>query len=358
MNRISPQSSHSSSKLVENNLEDFMQPRSYEFTLQQIEQSFQLFPPFNSPRQPTKDDFDQTEKQKPYIEHFARLNSPISTIQAFPYGDCFAIGTINCIYIASNKLDRIIPFQENERTIFENIDVHPSTMVLACDSPARTNSVRIVSLQNNSTIMTLNKHMRKITSIFFLPSVHKIFSTALDGVLMISDLIKGTESYRFAAYENKSAITTASIKDEELISIGFDSGLVGIFDNREEEGMIQIPNAHSDYVNSIAFTPSQSQIATTSLDQMIKVWDFRNLEKPIFSQEAKGIHLSKIFFLDDSIVAGTSTTGKLIQWDASTGNLLKMNTVRQFGIFASTQQRDLDRLIVSSEDNVVSMLYY
>ena len=36
MNRISPQSNHSSSKLVENNLEDFMQPRSYEFTLQQF----------------------------------------------------------------------------------------------------------------------------------------------------------------------------------------------------------------------------------------------------------------------------------------------------------------------------------
>ena len=343
-------------------IDDFMQPGSYAYALNHLQKTIQLFPPFNSVNNDSNKDSNNDTKEKktrPYIQHFARLNTPISCIRAFPYDDNFAIGTINAIYIASNKLEPACILPNNESTIIKNIDVHPSSMFIACDGPSDNNTIRIISLQNRLPIMELNKHKKKVSSILFLPSVCKIMSTSYDGSLIISDVIKKQECYKFRDFEDKNSITTSSIKnDESIISIGLDNGCIGIFDHRENAGVIQLKNSHSLWINSLCFAPVKSYMATNSIDKSLCVWDLRYLETPLFRKENIDANLSKILFLNDSVLASASTNGQLIQWDFNGGSILRIDKVREFGLFEMDIQRKLDRIVVASEDTVVSIFYY
>ncbi|KAK8896592.1 RING finger and WD repeat domain-containing protein 2 [Tritrichomonas musculus] len=337
-------------------INDFMQPGSYAYALSHNQKSLQVFPPFNSINGVEGNESKQT---RPYIQHFARLNTPVSAIRAFPFGDNFAIGTINTIYIASNKLEPTFNLPQNESTIVKNIDVHPSSIFLACDGPTDHNTIRIVSLQSHTQVMELNKHKKEVSSILFLPSVSKVLSTSFDGSLIISDLIKKHECFKFDKYEDKNAITTSSIKsDEAIISIAFDNGSVGIFDHRESSGMISLKNSHSMWVNSLCFAPVKSYMATNSIDKSLRVWDLRYLDEPLFRKDNLDTNLSKVIFLNDSVLAGASTKGELIQWDFNNSTVLRFDKVREFGLFEMDIQRESNRIVVSSEDTVVSMFYY
>lgn len=343
-------------------IDDFMQPGAYAFALNHVQKSIQLFPPFKTVEDDSKKESNNDRKEKknrPYVQHFARLNTPVSCIRSFPFGDKFAIGTINAIYIASNKLEPACILPKNESTIIKNIDVHPSSMFVACDGPSDHNTIRIISLQNQLPIMELNKHSKRVSSIYFLPSVCKIMSTGYDGSLIISDVVKKKECYRHTVLNGEKAITTSSIKsDESMISLGFDNGYVGIFDERESDGMIELKNYHSQWINSLCFAPVKSYLATNSIDKSLCVWDLRNLEKPLFVKENIDANLSKVLFLNDTVLTAASTTGQLIQWDFNCGSILRIDKVREFGLFEMDIQRELDRMIISSEDKVVSLFYY
>ena len=302
---------------------------------------------------------DQEKLVRPYVQHFARLNTPVSAIKAFPFGDNFAIGTINTIYIASNKLEPGFFLPKNESTIITNIDVHPSSMFLACDGPAEHNSIRIVSLQNRLPIMELNKHKKKVSSILFLPSVCKVMSTSHDGSLIISDVVQKQECYKLNTFNEEKAITTSSMKnDETMISLGFDNGHIGIFDNRESVGMTTLKNSHSMWINSLCFAPVKSYMSTNSIDKSLCVWDLRYLGEPLFRKSELDVNISKVLFLNDSVLAAATTTGQLIQWDFNSGTIIRIDKVREFGVFEMDIQREHNRIVLASEDTVVSMFYY
>ncbi|OHT02433.1 hypothetical protein TRFO_30504 [Tritrichomonas foetus] len=325
-------------------VDDFMRPGEYSNTIKKGEKMFEIFP---SP---------ESELQRPYIQHMARLNTQVTSIRSFPFNPYFAIGSINTIYIASSQLISTVHFTQKESAIIDIIDVHPSSMFLACNGSQ--NDVRIMSLQNCKTVMNLNRHDKKISSIYFVPSLCKIYSTGYDGLIIISDLVKSKECYKYRNYEDKMAMTSSDMKDDEsIISVGFDNGKIGIFDNREAEKAIEI-SAHSNWVNSVNFAPVGSYISSCSIDKSMKVWDLRNIEKPIMNKGELPFSLSKTIFLNESVLCGTSSDGKFIRWDFKNDTLISLMQVRDFGIFSSDVQREQDRLIISAEDNVVSFLYY
>ena len=332
---------------VDENLKqvDFMQPGRYMNLLKCVDKSFNILPPPSN-----------HAIERPYVQYFARMNTPITSIKTFPFNSYFAIGTINAIYIASNKLESTITFPKDETTMIYNIDVHPSSIFVACDGSS--NNVRIISLQDYSSVAQLNNHKKKVSSIYFLPSVSKIYSTSYDGNLIISDLVKKKECFRFAKIDDGVGISTSVLKDDEsVIAIGLDNGRVGVFDQREDQGMISI-NAHSNLVNSLALTSIGPYLSSCSIDKTMKVWDLRNIQEPVFQQNNLEFGLSKILFINESIIGGALSDGKFLKWDFKQNSLLKITRLSKFGVFCLDIQREDDFIIYTSEDKLISLFYY
>ncbi|KAG8923247.1 hypothetical protein FRC02_011273 [Tulasnella sp. 418] len=110
--------------------------------------------------------------------------------------------------------------------------------------------------------------------------------------------------------------------DRTQIASGSDDQTVAIWDAQTGD-LVRILEGHTEGVNSIAFSPNGMQIASASCDMTVSIWDAQtgNLLRKL---KGHTLSVNSVAFSPDSalIVSGSDDQTVAI-WDAQTGNLLR-----------------------------------
>ncbi len=194
----------------------------------------------------------------------------------------------------------------------------PDGKYLACGSDRSV--IRLIPVSGSGVTVELDGHTAKIKSLVFSPDSRTLFSSAIDGQVLVWDvanrsftqlrndadyivsmdvsadgrkLAGGTRTGLVRIWnladntsndlpQNNGEVTSLRFRDDKILAIGFMNGMIDIFDTgtmtltRELKG-------HAVRVTDIRFNEKFAQMATGSLDSYIKIWNMNDLTEPPIS---------------------------------------------------------------------------
>jgi WD40 repeat protein len=115
-------------------------------------------------------------------------------------------------------------------------------------------------------------HSDYITSAKFLFSAKQVLTASMDSLIRFWDITTG-EKVRQINAKQKCYDMHMSRSESNFITGHKDC--IKMWSSRTREAAFTIPDAHSQPVSCVRFTPDELYVATTSKDSWLKIWDVR-----------------------------------------------------------------------------------
>jgi len=168
--------------------------------------------------------------------------------------------------------------------------------------------------------LPLSAHNAQINAVACLKGTDRVATASDDGTAAIWDSHVGS-AVRYFAHSSDRAMRAVAIGDSDnyngMIFTGCDIGIVQCWDERAEAATMSITsvlgNTHNGPVTSISY--ARSHLWTTGWDNYVRLWDLRNLAKPIVASSSSDWLLSGQFAFDDSL------RGLAVGWDGTMWSL-------------------------------------
>jgi WD40 repeat protein len=143
------------------------------------------------------------------------------------------------------------------------------------------------------------------------------------GGLIIRDPETGREAPLDAL--GKPVTAAAFTADGARFSAATVDGIVRIWSTKADDGfrLVRTLNAHKKGANSIAFSPDGSVLITAGGDGKLVSWDAATGEQRWSTDASNGLVHSVAYRSDGRMIATTSKSGILSLWDPTTGALLR-----------------------------------
>jgi hypothetical protein len=246
------------------------------------------------------------------------------------------------------------------RTLIDNnfinrsLAISPNARWLACGTT--TSGIQLFNLNApNSPPSILQGHKGWVEGLCFTPDSKGMFSASTDKTVIYWDLIAGTSS-EFLRMDNTKVRCMAFIPNSRFLLCGTDDGqlikwnvdtkestVIFQSDNNsiyavsvnstgtrvafvDKNGALRIADprnnsiirvipAHSARILDVKFSPDDRQIATSSMDKTVKIWDANNLgSKPIVINKHDAWVLSVAFSSDGKYLVSSSEAGDYIYY--------------------------------------------
>lgn len=220
--------------------------------------------------------------------------------------------------------------------------------LLACGGEQA--NIRIIPASGQGEILELEGHKGRIESLVFTPDHKKLVSASNDGQVIVWDieekepflLMEGGETinsldlsltgkYLVAASENgylhlwnmndntqmkslntgKGPVDVVRFRDNLTYAAGYQNGLIELR-NVEQEGQVKSVTAHSLSITDICFNKHLGQMATSSLDGYVKIWNADDLTEPPVALDDNDGEVYTLAYSDDGryLVSGSEGISK------------------------------------------------
>jgi len=246
------------------------------------------------------------------------------------------------------------------RTLIDNNFINRSLAIsnngrwLACGTT--TSGIQLFNLNvSNSPPSILQGHKGWVEALSFTPDSRGLYSASTDKSIIYWDLIAGT-STEFVALANtkvrclaasptgrflfggtddgqlirwnmdtKEAAVVFSSNDNSIYAVSVNSmgsriafvdknGALRLADARTNS-IIRVVPAHSARILDVKFSPDDHQIATSSMDKTVKIWDANNLSnRPVVITKHEAWVLSVAFSPDSKYLVSSSEKGDYIYY--------------------------------------------
>ncbi|MFO7851755.1 MAG: High-affnity carbon uptake protein Hat/HatR [Bacteroidota bacterium] len=205
--------------------------------------------------------------------------------------------------------------------IMEVLTTSADGRLLACGS--NRSLIRIIPASGQGEIYELTGHTGTIKSLVFTPDNDKLVSTGVDGQVIMWDIKNREPSLLMSAEEainsvdvshsgryivavsdsglihlwdmdnnmdlntvqaGNGPIEVVRFKDNITYAVGYYNGLIE-FRNVESKHLAESVKAHSQRITDIYFNEDLKQMATSSYDGLVKIWNHEDLTQPPVSLE-------------------------------------------------------------------------
>jgi energy-coupling factor transporter ATP-binding protein EcfA2 len=241
----------------------------------------------------------------------------------------------------------------NNNFLNRSMTISPNGRWLACGTT--TSGIQLFNLNTNTVPELLQGHKSWVEALAFTPDNRGLYSSSTDRSIMYWDLIAGTSNvfvtlpntnvkclaispggqYIFGGTNDGRLIRWNMDTKEETIIYNSDkntiiaidinstgsriafvdkNGSLRIVDARSNSILKVIP-AHAVRILDVKFSPDDRQIATSSMDKTVKIWDAGNLtNRPIIITKHEAWVQSVAFSPDGKFLVSSSEDGNIYYW--------------------------------------------
>lgn len=112
---------------------------------------------------------------------------------------------------------------------------------------------------------------------------------------------------------------------------------------------------HTDYINSVAFSPDGKTLATASVDRSVKLWDVATSKETRTLAGHTEVVDQVVFSLDGKMLASASWDHTVRLWNPDTGSLLRNLSGHSLAVLSIAFSPDSKRIAGGSSDHTVTI---
>jgi WD40 repeat protein/energy-coupling factor transporter ATP-binding protein EcfA2 len=190
-------------------------------------------------------------------------------------------------------------------------------------SAGRDNQIILWDTESRREIRTFVGHQDWINNVVFSSTGTTLYSASSDGTLRVWDIGTGRNIATPITLEDEIWGLAISA-DDQWLAYGTESGVVGILDTETLTAQHTIPEAHTNVVFALAFSPDNASLTSASGDSSIRFWDVMSgepLTEPLVQHES--FVLNVVYSPDGSLVISTGVDARIVLWDGRTGDYLQ-----------------------------------
>jgi WD40 repeat protein len=240
-------------------------------------------------------------------------------------------------------------------------------------------SLKAWKLASDSPRTSLS-HPNSVNAVAYTPDGKAVITVCSDGKLRTFDTTKGTAGKTIEVSQTKDATSLYGVavsRDGKRVATAGQDNVSKIFDLESGKLIREIkawdvkaaPKGHQDSILSVAFSPDGNQLATTGMDQTIKIWNVadgslvRELVQPAFKTTAHPGWVYSLGWTSDgkhllSGGAAPGLRGYLAVWEAASGKPLFGKELAIGTIFNVTLSPDEKSILVGTGGTVRSETHH
>ncbi|KAI5075509.1 hypothetical protein GOP47_0009585 [Adiantum capillus-veneris] len=195
----------------------------------------------------------------------------------------------------------------------------PGSQLIA--TGADDNKLKVWNSSSGFCFVTFAEHTNSITAVHFLPGNSALLSASLDGTVRAWDLLR----YRnFRTFTTPSPTQFASLtadRSGEVVCAGsLDSFQIYVWSMKTSR-LLDVLSGHEGPVHGLMFSPVHEMLASSSWDKTVRIWDVFNGKGGLETFPHNHDVLTVAYRPDGRQLASTTLNGQIHLWDPVEGQL-------------------------------------
>lgn len=187
---------------------------------------------------------------------------------------------------------------------------------------ADDSKVKIWNVQSGFCFVTFSDHTAPVTAVAFLPSGSVVVSASLDGTVRAFDLVRYRNFRTMTSPHPVQFVSLAVDPAGEVICAGsLDTFQVYVWSVRTGR-LLDVLAGHEGPVAGLAFSPTQSLLASASWDKTVRTWDVFSGKGGVEALQHSHDVLALAYRPDGKLLASATLDGQIYLWDPQEAQLL------------------------------------
>lgn len=289
------------------------------------------------------------------------LRFSVTSVAISPDGQTLVSGsndnTIKIWNLHTGKLLRTLKYSAHINTVA----ISPDGQTLASGSDDKT--IEIWNLHTGKLLRTLNGHSDLVASVAFSPNKQILASGSSDRTIKLWNYSTGKLLRTLAHPIGVSSVTFSP--DGQTFASGSYENTIKLW-NLHTGKLLRTITGHLEPVNSVAFSPDGQTLASSSEDKTIKLWSFRTGELlRTLSGESGWFNYdfdpnitpvyAVVFSPDRQTLASSSVKNDIKIWNFRTGELLRDLTMHSEVVHSIAFSPDGQTFASGSQDGTIKI---
>ncbi|KAJ3670982.1 hypothetical protein LUZ60_008408 [Juncus effusus] len=195
----------------------------------------------------------------------------------------------------------------------------PDSQLLA--TGADDNKVKVWTVSSGFCFITFSEHTNAVTALHFMANNHSLLSASLDGTVRAWDLFRYRNFRTFTTPQPRQFVSLAADLSGDVICAGtLDSFEIFVWSMKTGR-LLDVLSGHEGPVHGLMFSPINNQLASSSWDKTVRIWDVFNSKGATESFPHNHDVLTLTYRPDGRQLACSTLDGLIHFWDPQEGLL-------------------------------------
>lgn len=174
--------------------------------------------------------------------------------------------------------------------------------------------VKLWNLQSGFCTVTFSDHSASVSQVEFAKQGRILFSASLDGTIRAYDLLRYRNFKTFTSPSPTQFSSMAVDESGEIIAAGSIDSFEIFLWSVQTGKLMDVMSGHEGPVSGLSFGPGGAQLASSSWDRTIRVWDIYRRARTVEPYQLNSDALSIAFRPDGKELATTTLDGQIQFW--------------------------------------------
>lgn len=189
----------------------------------------------------------------------------------------------------------------------------PDSQLIA--TGADDNKLKVWNASSGFCFVTFAEHTNSITAVHFLPGNNALLSASLDGTVRAWDLLRYRNFRTFTTPTPTQFASLTADKSGEVVCAGsLDSFQIYVWSMKTSR-LLDVLSGHEGPVHGLMFSPIHEMLASSSWDKTVRIWDVFDGKGGLETFSHTHDVLTVAYRPDGRQLASTTLNGQIHLWD-------------------------------------------